>query len=592
MEKIFTKEWKRTLLCEELNENKKGKAVVLNGWIRGLRDHGKLLFIDLWDFTGISQIVFEPEALDFKRSDFEYDAVIAVRGVVRLRPEGMENKKNPTGRVEVLAQDIAILSHSETPPFRKGDNVNEDLSLKYRYLDLRRRDDLKHNLKVRHKVTQIVRNELSSLNFQEIETPILYKSTPEGARDYLVPSRVKEGSFYALPQSPQTLKQALMISGWDRYFQIAKCFRDEDLRANRQPEFTQIDIEMSFVTEEDIRDVSEKIIKSIWKKIKNKDALQFDVLGYHEAELRFGTDKPDLRNSLELKFIPEEFIKESKIKIFESVLSSHNIQAKVLFVPKILFSRSQLNRLQEEAKHLGAKGLLWVQCQEGEVKSSLGKGISQEVVKKLYEISGGEETGCALVVIDEKDTVNKVLSRLIHHVGEEHGFVDKTKDRFVWIVDFPMFEYDTDLKKWNCKHHPFTSLQEEDLGFLGQKDSELLKIRAKAYDLVCNGYELAGGSIRNSSHSLQKKIFSLLGLNEKDIKERFGFFLEALTYGAPPHGGIAFGLERLIMILVGTDNIRDVIAFPKSSKGFCLMSDSPSSVDFEHLVELGFSLDK
>ena len=591
MEKFFTEQWKRTHSCGKISEKNKNESIILNGWIRSLRDHGKLLFVDLWDSTGTSQVVFELSDLKIKRSDFQYDAIIAVRGTVRLRPEGMKNPKKPTGQVELLAKDVALLSPAKTPPFREGDNVNEDLSLKYRYLDLRRRKDLRRNLKVRHDLTLLVRNHLSRLGFQEIETPLLYKSTPEGARDYLVPSRIHEGCFYALPQSPQTLKQTLMISGWDSYFQIAKCFRDEDLRANRQPEFTQIDIEMNFIIEKDVRILAENLIKDIWKTLKNQEVSNIPILTYEEAEDRFGTDKPDLRNSLELKTVSDEFIKKSKLKIFESALSS-SAQAKGLFVPKISFSRSQLDNLQKEAQSLGAKGLLWVQNQNETYKTSLGKGTSSGIIKNLYQEGGGTEEGCCFFVMDEKDIVNKVLSRLVHQIGEKQGFIDKTKDQFVWIVDFPLFEYDSRLKKWSCRHHPFTSPQENDLDSLNKANGDLLKIKAKAYDLVCNGHELAGGSIRNSSYELQKKIFSLLNLKEKDIKERFGFFLEALTYGTPPHGGIAFGLDRIVMSLVETENIKDVMAFPKSSSGSCLMSESPSSVDLEHLVELGFPTSK
>ena len=586
MEKIFTQQWKRTHLCGQLTLKEKDQTVMLNGWIRSLRDHGKLLFIDLWDVTGTTQVVFEPD-LDFNRSDLQYDTVLAVQGKVRERPQGMKNAKNPTGQVEISVQKVALLSRAKVPPFRKGDKVNEDLSLKYRYLDLRRREDLRRYLKVRHQVTQWVRNQLNDLTFQEVETPILYKSTPEGARDYLVPSRNQVGSFYALPQSPQILKQVLMLSGLDRYFQIARCFRDEDLRANRQPEFTQIDIEMSFVIEEDVRKIAEDIVKNLWSKIKNQTLSTIPILSYEEAEARFGTDKPDLRNSLELKVIGPEVIKKSKLKIFEPALSPH-CEAKGLFIPKVFFTRSKMDRLQKEAQSLGAKGLLWIQNQKGEYKSPLGKGASEEVAKALYQAAGGDSEGCCFFVIDEKDIANKILSKLIHQLGREHGFVDETKDCFVWITGFPLFEYDSRLKRWACKHHPFTSPQEEDLELLNKEGSDLSQVKAKAYDLVCNGYELAGGSIRNSSYELQKKIFLLLGLNEKDLKEKFGFFLEALSYGAPPHGGIAFGLERLVMILVGTENIKDVLAFPKSSSGSCLMSSAPSSVDLEHLVELGF----
>ena len=582
---------KRTHLCGEILFDLNDQQIVLNGWVKGLRDHGHLLFVDLMDESGIVQITFDTKDTKWSHTkQLHYDCILSVKGHVKKRPENMQNKKIKTGDLEIIPQEMNILASAKTAPFRQGDTVNENLALKYRYLDLRRRQDLKHNLKIRHEVLQIIRQELSSQAFYEIETPILYKSTPEGARDYLVPSRNQRGSFYALPQSPQTLKQILMMASWEKYFQIARCFRDEDLRSNRQPEFTQLDLEMSFVDEEDIKSLTEKLIKKIWETTKQEKITEFPTLSYQSALDRFGTDKPDLRNPLELKIIDSKTIKNSGLKVLSTALNE-GFCAKALFVSKLPFSRSRSNEFQKMAQSMGAEGLLWIQKIENEFKSPIKKWITEETLQNLYEQSGGLGEGVCFISCGEAGIVNTVLSQLISHFGKEQNLIDKSKTQFVWITEFPYFYFDPEIKKWTALHHPFSLPKEEDIKLLNDQTTQnLSNIKARAYDLVCNGHELAGGSLRIFEPELQKKVFSVLGLNDKQMEEQFGFFLEALSYGAPPHGGIAWGIERLIMLLTDADNIRDVMAFPKSSSGSCLMSKAPSVTQTENLAELGLSI--
>ena len=582
-------------MCGELSAESAGQTVALNGWVRGIRDHGPVLFLDLEDESGPVQITFAPENphKDLAKR-LSYDSVLSLKGEIRLRPKGLQNKKIATGSIEVVPLEMCVLSSAKIPPFGKKDKAQEDIRLKYRYLDFRRRKDLRENLKLRHRVLEIIRRELSSLGFCEIETPILYKSAPEGARDYLVPSRNQKGAFYALPQSPQTLKQLLMLSGFEKYFQIARCFRDEDLRSDRQPEFSQLDIEMSFVDEEGIKALTEQLVKTLWKKLKNKDIGDFARISFKEAMDRFGTDKPDLRNPLELQSLSSYMLSLPALSALKPPAKDEaRLSAKALFIPHLAdFSRSRADRLKAITQEMGLPRLLWIHKKGEELKSPLIKLLGAEAVAKLFLKSAAnkDQQGLCLLGWGLDSAVNTAMSYLIAQFGQELRLIDKSQDRFVWISSFPFFERDFENNRWAARHHPFTLPCEQDIALLEGATADLSQIRARAYDLVCNGQELAGGSLRVFSAPLQKRIFSLLGLSEAQIQDQFGFFIEALAYGAPPHGGIAWGIERLIMLLTGAGSIRDVMAFPKTASASCLLSGAPGTVDDKNLSALGLSL--
>lgn len=581
----------RSHACGQLSVENLSETVTLSGWVDSRRDHGGLVFVDLRDRLGVVQVVLNPqEEAQIKAKDLRSEYVIQVSGVVRKRPEGMANKKIPTGEIEVEALSLRLLSEAQTTPFQLDDEkVSEVLKLKYRYLDMRS-PRLQKILQLRHRVNQLTRNFLSDQGFLEVETPILYKSTPEGARDYLVPSRVSQGQFYALPQSPQTLKQLLMIGGIDRYFQIARCFRDEDLRADRQPEFSQIDLEMSFVDQEDVMKLNEGLLRFIWKEVKGKEVGEIPHFTYAEVMNKYGSDKPDLRNPLVLNDVTE-VASGHGFKVFDDVSARHGA-IKALAVPgQGSISRGQIDKLTALAKQMGAKGLVWMKHDGKEVQSSIQKFFKPEQLNEIFRAAGGEDLGAVFIVADDFDVTCATLSSLRDHFGWELKLIDESKDSFLWVVDFPLLEYDADNKRWAARHHPFTMCKDSDVEALkNAKDSELKTVLAKAYDLVCNGYEIAGGSIRIHNQSVQEAMFNALGFSPEEREQKFGFFIEALKYGTPPHGGAAWGMDRLVMILAGTDAIRDVIAFPKTAKATCLMSEAPSTVSREQLLELGIRL--
>ncbi len=586
--------WKRTHYCGEVSSKEIGKNVVLMGWVRRTRDHGGVIFIDLWDRTGIVQIVFSPQVsseIHNKGESLRSEFVIAIKGKVRERPRGTENTSMPTGKIEVVVNEVKILNESETPPLELDvDNLGEEVRLKYRYVDLRR-DKMQKNLLLRHQVTQEARKFLSEKGFLEIETPFLARSTPEGARDYLVPSRLNPYSFYALTQSPQLFKQLLMVGGVDKYFQIVRCFRDEDLRKDRQPEFTQIDMEMSFVEKEDVMEIAEGLMKHIFEKgLGQKIKTPFPKITYDEAISRYGVDKPDVRFGLELKDITA-LARETDLKIFHQVIEKGGI-VKAINVPSggETLSLKARNDLIEYIKGFGAGGLAWIEVKADSCHSPIVKYFKEEVLKKLKDVMGSKAGDLILIVADNKQITNTALGSLRVKLAEDLGLLKNVPQfSFVWVIDFPLLQYSLEEKKWDFAHHPFTSPLEEDIKYL-EKEPE--KVKSKAYDVVLNGTEIASGSIRLHNRLLQEKVFKTVGIDKKEANEKFGFLLEAFKYGAPPHGGIAFGFDRLLAIMSGETSIRDVIAFPKTQKGICLTTKAPSSVNEKQLKELHIKLDR
>ena len=578
---------RRTHTCGELRPADNGAKVTLNGWVDTRRDLGGVVFIDLRDRYGKTQVVFNPQtdpAVHKIAGALRSEDVIAVTGTVAMRPEGSVNPGLPTGRIDVMANELSVLNKADTTPFPIEEtlNVAEETRLQYRYLDLRRAP-MQANLITRHRMALLTRRYFDEQKFIEVETPVLMKSTPEGARDYLVPSRVHAGKFYALPQSPQTYKQILMVAGMDRYFQIVKCFRDEDLRADRQPEFTQIDVEMSFITEEDVYALAEGLMVRFFSEILNKKvAPPFPRLTYKEAMETYGSDKPDTR--LGLKFTNlSEVVAKSGFKVFADVVARGGIVAGFVAPGCGTYTRNQLDVLTDAAKKMGAGGLVWMRVTEAGVETPVEKFLGKEMLAAIRDRMGARAGDLLLIVSDAWAKACTILGNLRLEMARRLSLVDETRHELLWVTDFPMFEHDPEEGRYVAVHHPFTSPKPEDEPLLS---TDPLKARARAYDLVLNGSEIAGGSIRIHDRALQTKVFGLLGINEEEAKRKFGFMLDAFRFGAPPHGGIAFGFDRLCMILVGGKSIRDVIAFPKTTSAMSLMDDSPSEVDERQLKEL------
>ena len=577
---------KRTNMCGTLRAENIGETVSVNGWVAKQRSLGSLIFVDLRDKTGIVQIVFDdtiPEALFNTAATLRSEFVIGVTGVVRERSS--KNPDLPTGDIEILATDMVLYSRSETPPIyvRDDDNVDDNLRLKYRYLDLRK-PKMQRILKMRSDIMKLTRDYFSENGFTEVETPDLIKATPEGARDYLVPSRVNPGTFYALPQSPQLFKQLLMVSGLDRYFQIARCFRDEDLRADRQPEFTQIDLEMSFVDMDDVLAVQEGFLKRLFKEVKGIDIeTPLRRMTYAEAMERYGSDKPDLRFGFELKKL-NDVVAGTEFKVFADALANGgDVRGICIDGGSEKFSRKDIDKLTDNAKHYGAKGLVWIRKEADEYKSSVNKFFTQEQLAEICDVFDAKAGDLILIAADRAKVVFDTLGFLRRHIAGKLGLLDDSRYELLWVIDFPMFEKDEETGELKAMHHPFTHPKAEDIPLLSTQPEIA---RADAYDIVINGYEAGGGSIRIHENDLQKQMFEILGLTDEECKVKFGFLLDAFKYGAPPHGGLAYGLDRLVMLLTEELDIRDVIAFPKNQKAQCLLSGAPATVEQAQLDEL------
>ena len=582
---------RRTHMCGNLRIEDEGQEVILMGWVQKRRNLGGLIFADLRDTTGIAQLVFDTDIskeVFNKAEGIRSEYVLAVRGKVAKRES--INKGLATGDIEIFVEELKILDEAETPPIyiKDNDDVSDMMKLKYRYLDLRK-PSMQNKLKTRHKISRIIRKFLDENSFVDVETPILSKPTPEGARDYLVPSRVNSGQFYALPQSPQLMKQLLMISGMDRYYQIVRCFRDEDLRSNRQPEFTQLDMEMSFVDIEDVIEINEKLIHTIFKEVKGVEIkLPINRMTYKEAMDRFGSDKPDLRFGFELKSL-SDVVKDSDFKVFSgTVENGGDVRAININGYSENFSKKGVSKLEKFAKTYGAKGLAWIRITEEGIVSPIEKFLKQEEIDGIIEKMEAKAGDLILIVADKPSVVFATLGALRGEVAKKLNLIDNRKFELLWITEFPLFEYDEDEDRYVAKHHPFTHPVDEDIELL---ETEPEKVRAKAYDIVINGDEIGGGSIRINNASLQEKMFKALGFTMEEAWDKFGFLLEAFKYGTPPHGGIAYGLDRMTMLLTDSDNIKDVIAFPKTQSATCLLTNAPTEVNKKQLKELSIEVE-
>lgn len=583
--------FKRTHMCGTLNISNVGEEVVLNGWVAKRRNLGGLIFVDLRDKTGIVQVTFDdkiPQELFDRADSLRSEYVVGVKGKVCER--SAKNANIATGEVEVFATDLVIYSEADTPPIyiKDDDNVDDNLRLKYRYLDLRK-TKMQRNLTFRHQVTKLARDYFDSCGFTEVETPMLIKSTPEGARDYIVPSRVYPGSFYALPQSPQLFKQLLMVGGTDRYMQIVKCFRDEDLRADRQPEFTQIDLEMSFVDMDDVIEIQEGFLKKIFSELMGVEIqTPLPRITWDEAMERYGSDKPDTRFGFELKKL-SDVVKDCEFKVFTDALAAGgDVRGICIDGGSDKFSRKDIDKLTEQAKAYGAKGLVWIRAGEGEYNSSVNKFFNQEQLGEIAEVFEAKPGDLILICSDKPKVVFDTLGFLRREIARRMGLLDDKQYNLLWVVDFPMFEEDDETGELKAMHHPFTCPKLDQVPLL---DTNPVSVKADAYDIVLNGVELGGGSIRIHDKELQAKMFEVLGLTKEECEEKFGFLIEAFKYGAPPHGGLAYGLDRLVMLLLGEQSIREVIAFPKNQNAQCLVSEAPAPVDKAQLDELGMEIE-
>jgi aspartyl-tRNA synthetase len=587
----FITEKKRSHYCGELRPSHIGSEVVLMGWVHRRRDHGGVIFVDLRDRTGLAQVVFNPEVnpeIHGEAHRIRSEYVLAVKGTVRARPPDMENPSMKTGGVEVIVDELEILNESKTPPFVLDTDmeISENLRLKYRYLDLRRQT-IQQNLILRSRAAAETRSYLQKNGFIEIETPFLTKSTPEGARDYLVPSRVNSGMFFALPQSPQIFKQLLMVSGFDKYYQIVKCFRDEDLRADRQPEFTQIDIEMSFVSEDDIIRINEGLMAHIFQTVLGKEIqLPLPQITYNQAIERYGKDNPDTRFTLELRDLTD-ILRNSGFRVFSEVIGSGGVIKAIKVEGGKRLSRKDLDDLNNYVMTYGAKGLSWARVKEKDWTSPIFKFLSPTEITEINKKMEADEGDVIFIVADSPSIVHDTLGNLRIHLAEKLNLIDPSVFAFTWITEFPMFDYSDREKRYIATHHPFTSPMEEDVALL---ETDPANVRARAYDLVLNGSEIGGGSIRIHKQDVQAQVFKALGLTDEEARTKFGFLLDALEYGTPPHGGIAFGFDRIIMLMAGTESIRDVIAFPKTQRATCLLTDAPSAVSIEQLMELSLKI--